>query len=77
MSFPVRELRNNSAAVLSRVASGEREVVTKDGDPVAEVVPLRRRPLNVRELIARRQSMPRVDAAALCRDVDEFLDPRL
>ena len=74
---PVRDLRNNSAAVLARVASGEQVTVTKDGDPVAAVVPLPRRPLSARELIARRRHLPRVDAARLREDTDQTLDPTL
>jgi len=74
---PVRDLRNNSAAVLARVASGEQVTVTKDGDPVAAVVPLPRRPLSARELIARRRHLPRVDAARLRDDTDQTLDPTL
>jgi prevent-host-death family protein len=36
----VRELRNNTAAVLRRVEAGERLRVTVDRRPVAELVPL-------------------------------------
>lgn len=77
MSIPVRDLRNNSAAVLARVAGGERVTVTKDGEPVAEVVPLPRRTLTARELIERRRHLPRIDAAALRADVDEIIDQSL
>lgn len=77
MSVPVRDLRNNSAAVLERVARGERVVVTKDGTPVAEVVPLPRRALSPQELVARWQHLPRLDAAALRTDIDEILDTTL
>ncbi len=77
MSVPVRDLRNRSAAVLARVERGERVIVTKDGDPVAAVVPLPRRPLTARELIARRQHLPRVDAQRLRDDLDAVLDARL
>ena len=48
MSVPVRDLRNNSAALLARVARGESVVVTRDGEAVAAVVPLRRRGLDWR-----------------------------
>lgn len=44
---------------------------------MAEVVPLRRRPLTSRELIARRKHLPRVDAVALREDLDAILDPTL
>lgn len=77
MSIPVRDLRNHSAAVLARVGKGERIVVTKDGEPVAAVVPLPRRALSATELIARRRRLPRVDAAQLRRDIDDVLDPSL
>lgn len=75
--IPVRDLRNNSAEVLRRVARGERLTVTRDGEPVAQVVPLPRRSLRVEELIARRQSLPRLDAAQLRADIDAILDPAL
>ncbi|WP_250324588.1 type II toxin-antitoxin system Phd/YefM family antitoxin [Williamsia sp. CHRR-6] len=37
----VRELRNNGGEVLNRVARGEGLVVTRDGQPVAELRPVR------------------------------------
>lgn len=77
MTVPIRDLRNNSAAVLQRVGRGERVVVTKDGEPVAEVVPLPRRALDVHVLIARRQRLPRVDATSQRADIATVLDPRL
>jgi prevent-host-death family protein len=73
----VRDLRNHSADVLSRVARGETLTVTRDGEPVAEVVPLRRRPARVEELIARRRDLPRIDVATLRRDLDRLIDPAL
>ncbi len=36
----VRELRNQVAAVIRRAGSGERIVVTVDGEPVAQLGPL-------------------------------------
>lgn len=36
----IRELRNNSAAVVRRAGAGERIVVTVDGRPVAQIGPL-------------------------------------
>lgn len=77
MSVPVRDLRNNSAAVLARVQAGEQVVVTKDGTPVATLVPLPGRQLSTRELIARRQHLPRVDYFALREDLDAILDGSL
>ncbi|MFV0451819.1 MAG: type II toxin-antitoxin system Phd/YefM family antitoxin [Propioniciclava sp.] len=74
---PIRDLRNNSAEVLRRVAKGERLTVTKDGEPVASVVPLPRRRTNVTELLARRASLPVVNPDALRSDLDALLDPSL
>ena len=39
-----RELRNSTRALLDRVADGERVVVTVNGRPVAELVPVAERP---------------------------------
>ena len=73
----VRELRNHGADVLARVARGESLTVTRDGEPVAAVVPLPRRTVSVEQLIERRKALPRVDAAALRADLDALLDPAL
>lgn len=50
-----RELRNDVSAVLRRVERGERLRVTISGRPVAELVPLARRPttLSWREFLDR------------------------
>jgi prevent-host-death family protein len=45
--IPARELRNNVSGVLRRIESGERLRVTVSGRPVAELVPLPRRPLSI------------------------------
>lgn len=73
----VRDLRNRSASVLARVAHGESLTITRDGEPVAEVVPLPRRAVSAEQLIARRQGLPKIDAAALRADIDEILDASL
>ncbi len=41
--IPLRELRNETSAVLRRVEKGERLTVTISGRPVAQLVPLPRR----------------------------------
>ncbi|MCB1300075.1 MAG: type II toxin-antitoxin system prevent-host-death family antitoxin, partial [Tetrasphaera sp.] len=40
----MRELRNSGGEVIARVAGGETLLVTRDGEPVARVTPLPRRP---------------------------------
>ena len=73
----VRDLRNNGAEVLDRVVRGESFVVTRDGAPVAELAPIRRRSAPPAELIARRRALPPVNPAALRRDIDTVLDSSL
>lgn len=70
----VRELRNHGGDVLARVQRGETLTVTSDGTPVAELRPVARRSLSARELVARRRSLPAVDAEALRDDVDAVVD---
>lgn len=77
MTISVRELRNHGAEVLARVARGESLTVTRDGDPVAAVVPLRRKSRSVEQLIASRRQLPRIDAASLRSDLDAVLDAEL
>ena len=77
MTVTVRQLRNGSADVLARVGAGESLTVTRDGDPVAAIVPLPRRAATAEQLISRRRLVPRMDATALRADIDAVLDPRL
>ena len=77
-----RDLRNHTADVLSRVASGDRVTITVNGMPVAELapVPYSRRPsMPKRELVAvlaRHQADAglRDDLAALTSDTTDDLD---
>ena len=73
----VRELRNQGGQVLDRVERGETLCVTKDGDPVAELRPIRRRSLPPEELIARAKRRPKVDPERLRHDIDAILDQSL
>lgn len=43
MQVSVRELRNRTAAVVSAVQAGEPVTLTSNGEPVADIVPHRRR----------------------------------
>ena len=73
----VRDLRNRGGHVLARVQSGETLTVTSDGTPIARLSPLPRRSLSAAELVARRRSLPAIDAGALIADVDSVLDQSL
>ena len=71
----VRDLRNHGGDVLDRVAAGERIVVTRDGKAVAELTAVRSARLGRDALLARWRHVPRLDGAALRRDLDALLDP--
>ncbi|GAB91825.1 type II toxin-antitoxin system Phd/YefM family antitoxin [Gordonia rhizosphera] len=73
----VRDLRNNGGEVLRRVERGERIVVTRDGEPVAELRSLPRKSVSAAELIRRRAHLPQVDPDVLRSDIDSVLDPSL
>ncbi len=73
----VRELRNRGGKVLQRVARGEALTVTRDGEAIAELRPLRRRPISAATLLERWRGLPRVDGARLRRDIDKVLDATL
>lgn len=49
VSVSARELSRRAASVLDRVESGERLIVTRDGEPIAEIIPIDR----TQRLIAR------------------------
>lgn len=73
----IRELRNRGGDVLERVARGEALTVTRDGQAIAELRPLRRRPLPAAVLLDRWRGLPAVDPARLRSDIDELLDGSL
>lgn len=73
----VRELRNQGAAVIDRVLRGEHLTVTRDGVAVAELIPLRRRPLSAAVVLARSRGLPAVDPKSLRADIDAVINPSL
>lgn len=78
-----RDLRNDTAGVLRRVQSGEDVVITVNGQPVAQLVPVhpaRRRWLSGVELAARLRSAQadpglRDDLARLAGETTDDLGP--
>jgi len=71
-----RELRNDNAKIIQRVMAGESFVVTRNGVPVADLIPhqasrepLRR--LTLREVQAKFRQMAPVDGEAWKRDIAE------
>jgi len=73
----VRELRNQGGDVLDRVVAGEHLTVTRDGRPVAVLVPITHRTLPLATLLERRRNMPLLDPVELRRDLDAVIDPSL
>ncbi|MER6667474.1 type II toxin-antitoxin system prevent-host-death family antitoxin [Amycolatopsis japonica] len=68
-----REFRNNSAAVMDAVEAGEVYHVTRNGVEVAELrlIPRRRR-LTAEELVQKHRRLPKVAAAQMRQQADEF-----
>jgi prevent-host-death family protein len=73
----IRELRNHGGKVVDRVALGEHLTVTRDGKPVARLLPLEPPPLSSLALADRWALLPPMDPASLRRDVDAILDQTL
>ncbi|MGE5156499.1 MAG: type II toxin-antitoxin system Phd/YefM family antitoxin [Betaproteobacteria bacterium] len=73
----VRDLRNHGGEILNRVAAGEPLTVTRDGEPIAELRPLPRRPIPSGVLLQRWRRVPPVDPSRLRADLDAVLDPTL
>lgn len=74
-----RDLRNDNAKVMEAVTAGETFVVTRNGEPVAELRPLRASRLTFvpREAVAALAAGPgRLDAARLREDLDAAVDQR-
>jgi prevent-host-death family protein len=73
----IRDLRNHGGEVIERAQRGERLIITRAGKPVAQIVALPRSGAPLDELQRRWAKLPRVDPAALRRDIDGVLDPAL
>lgn len=73
----IRELRNQGGAVIDRLAPDEVVTVTRDGEPVAELRRLGRRPLTTKQLIERYRHVPSMDYDELRADIDAIIDPSL
>lgn len=70
-----RELRNQSGEVMRALDEGEDFVVTRNGRPVGELRPYRRRQFVPREtLLALLAGAPHIDYERFRADVDALLD---
>ncbi len=75
-----RELRNENAKVIEAVTAGETFVVTRNGEPVAELRPLRagRRTFVSREEVAALATAGvRIDPHQFRADIDRVIDQGL
>ncbi|MCV7092972.1 type II toxin-antitoxin system Phd/YefM family antitoxin [Mycobacterium interjectum] len=76
-----RELRNENAKVIDAVAAGETFVVTRNGEPVAELRPIkagRRRTFISRdEVAALAAAAVRIDHRRFRADLDRLIDQGL
>jgi prevent-host-death family protein len=75
-----RELRNDNARVIEAVTAGETFVVTRNGEPVAELRPVkagRRRFVSRDEVAALAAAAVRIDRRQFRADVDRLIDQGL
>jgi prevent-host-death family protein len=70
-----RELRNDNAQIMRAVEAGESFVVTRNGTPVAELVPVGRPHFVDREVVLRAfRNAPPVDYKQFRADLDAVID---
>jgi prevent-host-death family protein len=70
-----RELRNESGEIMRAVDRGESFVVTRNGAPVAELAPIRRRRfVSADAAVAAFEGAPPLDAKQFFDDVDRVVD---
>ena len=69
-----RELRNNSGEIMRALDRGEEFVITRNGVPVGELRPVRRRFVGRAAVAAAMAGAPPIDRRRFRDDVDAFLD---
>ena len=70
-----RELRNESGRIMRALDRGKSFVMTRNGVPVGELIPLRQRMFVAAEAaVAAFAGAPRVDLARLREDLDAAID---
>ncbi|HZQ31793.1 MAG TPA: type II toxin-antitoxin system prevent-host-death family antitoxin [Mycobacterium sp.] len=75
-----RQLRNENAQVIDAVVAGETFVVTRNGEPVAELRPIqrsRRTFIPREELASLARSGERIDHRQFRAELDRLIDQRL
>jgi prevent-host-death family protein len=72
-----RELRNDNAAIMRAVENGESFIVTRNGTPIADLVPrqtAKRQAVPVGELLSALARGPRINAEEFYADLDRYVD---
>ena len=70
-----RELRNDSGEIMRRLDQGEAFIVTRNGVPVGELLPLRRRRFVARDIVMNAFTpAPAIDAGRFREDLDRHVD---
>jgi antitoxin (DNA-binding transcriptional repressor) of toxin-antitoxin stability system len=70
-----RELRNDSGRIMRGLDEGKSFIVNRNGTPVGELRPLRRRRfVSAHAAVEMFRGAPRVEAATLRRDLDSVVD---
>jgi prevent-host-death family protein len=73
----IRDLRNHGGDVIDRMQAGEPITITRDGRPVAQLIPATAPGVPVDQLLERWRRLPPVDPVALREDIDAIIDQRL
>ena len=79
-TIPQRELRNDNAKVIEAVVAGESFVITRNGEPVAELRPIgrtRRTFVPRAELVTVARQGPHIDSVRFRADADRVIDQGL
>ena len=73
----IRDLRNHGGEVVDRVLAGESLMLTRSGEPVAELRPVAKRGLSAEVLLKRWRGLPALDERRFRTDIDGELDSSL
>ena len=70
----IRDLRNHGGEILDSVMRGARVTVTRQGRPIAALVPLTQQGTDTADLLERWGGTPTFDFAGLRADLETILD---
>ncbi len=74
-----RELRNDTPAIMRAIERGESFVLTRNGTPIADLIPharpAERQRVTGADLLAAADQLPKVDVEQFFADIDRYVDP--